>query len=79
MAKRIFGTTFLVSTVMILMVSILVLGMLYGFFHDEKQSELRSEVESIALGLETQGVEYLSTVDPVVNNRITYIAEDGSM
>ncbi len=77
MKRRIFGTTFLVASVMILLVSILVFGILYNFFHDEKQSELRFELDSIAAGVEEQGIGYLTTVDPLIHNRITYIAADG--
>ncbi len=77
MTRRIFGSTLFVTTVMILISSLLVFGMLYNYFYNEAADEVRVETDRVAAGVEEQGIDYLQLIEPVVQYRMTLIAADG--
>ncbi len=77
MTRRIFGSTLFVTVVMIIISSLLVFGMLYNYFYNEAQDEVRTETDRVAAGVEEQGIDYLHLIEPVVQYRMTLIAADG--
>lgn len=78
MTKRIFRTIFLVAVCVFLAAAILFLSALYNYFSDVQQSRLRTQTDLIALGVQDEGVQYLSRLS-LSGDRVTWIGTDGSV
>ena len=78
MTKKIFKSTMLVCTVVLALGLVLVLGILYGNFNGQMQTELSKEAAYLEYGVEQQGVEYLKNISDK-SSRITYIDKDGTV
>ncbi len=78
MTNRIFRAIFLVALAVMLTVSCLIMGMMYGYSSAETQKELRREASYIALGLATEGSAYLERIKET-DTRITWIDGEGAV
>ncbi len=78
MTDRIFRSIFLVALAVMLSVSALTMGMMYGYSSQEKRSELRREAAYIALLVETDGLAALEQIE-AVDTRITWIGANGEI
>jgi len=87
MVKRIFKNTFGLSIIILLISYGIIVGILYDYFGDQIEREMKAEAAYIAYGMEVVGKDYLEgfRVNGHVNgnsvethkNRITWISEDG--
>ncbi|MBO5088615.1 MAG: histidine kinase [Lachnospiraceae bacterium] len=87
MVKRIFKNTFGLSIIILLISYGIIVGILYDYFGDQIEREMKAEAAYIACGMEVVGKDYLEgfRVNGHVNgnsvethkNRITWISEDG--
>ncbi len=87
MVKRIFKNTFGLSIIILLISYGIIVGILYDYFGDQIEREMKAEAAYIACGMEVVGKDYLEgfRVNGYVNgnsvethkNRITWISEDG--
>ncbi len=87
MVKRIFKNTFGLSIIILLISYGIIVGILYDYFGDQIEREMKVEAAYIACGMEVVGKDYLEgfRVNGYVNgnsvethkNRITWISEDG--
>ena len=78
MTKRIFRSILGVSLIVLAASLVLVTGVLYGYFQDRMEQELRSRTTYIAHGVEQTGTSYLKDGLPE-DSRITWIASDGTV
>ena len=80
MKKRIFLSICLVCATVLIASLILILGVLQTSFSNQLLSEVKSETNFIAAGVEKSGIEYLNTLESVdKSRRITLIAADGTV
>lgn len=89
MVKRIFKSTFGVSMITLLIAYAIIVGILYDYFSDQIEREMKAETAYIACGMEVVGAEYLEgfRMNGHVNsgsmekhkNRITWISQDGTV
>ncbi len=91
MIKRIFKNTFWVSMVTLLISYVIIVGILYDYFDNQIKTELKSEAEYIACGIDAVGEEYLTNFNQNVfinqnvdtseahKNRITWVDKDGNV
>ena len=91
MIKRIFKNTFWVSMVTLFIAYVIIVGILYDYFDRQIKTELKTEAEYIACGLESVGDAYLDSFDhnqyisgkvsasQVHKNRITWVDSDGNV
>lgn len=91
MIKRIFKNTFWVSMVTLLISYVIIVGILYDYFDNQIRTELKSEAEYIACGIDAVGEEYLTNFNQNVfinqnvdtseahKNRITWVDKDGNV
>ena len=87
MVKRIFKNTFGLSIIILLISYGIIVGILYDYFENQIEREMKTEAAYIACGMEVVGKDYLEGfhVNGYVNgsrieshkNRITWISEDG--
>ena len=78
MTKRIFRSICLVAVAVFLACLMLILGVLYSYFTDSQQSQLRSQTALAAQGIANEGMAFLEGLEPR-DYRITWIAPDGSV
>lgn len=78
MTKRIFRSIFLVALAVLLSCLVLILGVLYGYFTNLHQAQLRDQTTLAAQGVGGLGTDYFSSL-PNGDFRITWIASDGSV
>ncbi len=78
MTAKIFRSTFTASIAVLLASLIVILGVLYGYFSDFQERQLRAELELASQGVEQNGESYLSSVN-TGNFRFTWIDEDGTV
>lgn len=78
MFKKIFRTTLLIVTVVLLLSLSIVTGVLYNHFEEVQKEQLISEMTLAAQGVETTGMNYLSTLSQK-DFRLTWIAADGEV
>ena len=76
MTSRIFRASFLVGLSAMAACLILVIGILYDYYENRLQAELKNEWLYIAGGIESQGSGYLDTLARG-QTRITWVAADG--
>ncbi len=89
MVKRIFKNTFGLSIIILLISYGIIVGILYDYFGDQIEREMKAEAAYIACGMEVVGGEYLEgfRMNGYINhqsvqshkNRITWISEAGEV
>lgn len=89
MIKRIFKSTFGISLVILLISYVIIVGILYDYFGEQIERELKTEAAYIACGMEVVGEEYLEgfrlngyvNQDDITNykTRVTWISENGEV
>ena len=77
MIKTIFRNTFLVGISVLILCAALFFGVQYSQVQDQTYAALRQETIYAEQGLLLSGVDYLKTLDNA--NRVTWIADDGSV
>lgn len=78
MTKRIFRSICLVAVTVFLSSVILIMGVLYGYFSDVQQSQLKMQTNLAAQGITNEGIGYLRDFK-VTDCRITWIDADGTV
>ena len=78
MTKRIFRSVCFVALVVFTASTILVVGVLYEYFSDVQQSQLKMQTSLAAQGVTHEGAAYFDGLR-VMNYRITWIDRDGSV
>lgn len=78
MTKRIFRSVCLVALTVFAASTILVMGVLYEYFSDVQQSQLKMQTNLAAQGVTNEGIAYFSGLQ-VMNYRITWIDADGTV
>lgn len=77
MTKRIFRAILTVSLVVLFSCLVLIVGVLYRYFEIRVESELRSETEYIAQGVQNEGARYFHGLKST--SRITWVAANGNV
>ncbi len=78
MSKKIFKGIFLVSFLTLVACLALIMGVLYQYFGDELQTELRNEASFVAQGVEASGEDYFADM-PASKARVTWIDASGDV
>ena len=78
MTKKIFRSVFLGSMTVLIASLVVVLGVLYGYFSQVQEDELRTTMELAVNGVEQMGQEYLETLNSD-DFRFTLVAADGNV
>ena len=78
MNKKIFQAIFGTSAAILIATAVILMSVLTMYFSKLQLSELRSETELAAAGVELNGVDYLKSIDSD-DVRVTYVAADGSL
>ncbi len=79
MTRKIFRSVFF-STLVILAASLaLILGALNRYFMNLEETQLNSQAQLAAAGIETSGLDYLRSLPASEEYRITWIAADGTV
>ena len=78
MTKKIFKSSILASVIILILGMACVLGVLYQYFGEQINSELKKEAEYLSYGVELEGETYLEQVNDQ-DSRITYIDEEGNV
>ena len=78
MIKRIFGSILLVSTSILLVGLVLIMGILYQHFTGRLEKELQNEAAYLSVAVEAQGVRALQKL-PEESERVTLIDQDGTV
>lgn len=78
MTKRIFRSICLVALCVFLASLVLIMGVLYSYFGNIQQEQLRTQADLAAQGVEQQGLAYFDGLE-VRNCRITWVAPDGTV
>ncbi len=78
MTKKIFRSVFLASMTVLIASLVVVLGVLYGYFSQVQEDELRTTMELAVNGVEQMGQEYLETLNSD-DFRFTLVAADGNV
>lgn len=78
MTKRIFKAVCIAATAVLAASILLIMGVLYDYFTNIRQSELRGKLDLAAAGVETGGVSYLNRLDED-NCRLTLISNSGEV
>ena len=81
MTKKILTGIIVVSLVIMLACTALVMGVMYDYLGTSIDKELQNEAHLVATGLETNGTEYLNTIEKIgsLRSRITLITADGDV
>ena len=77
MTKRIFRSICAVAGVVLLAALVLIMGVLYGYFSDMQQKQLRTELAVAAHAIANEGVQFFDSLE--IENRITWISADGTV
>ena len=78
MKKKIFQSILSVTVAVLLVSLTLITGVLHNYFQKIQKLQLKEELTLAALGVEQEGLSYLSDLEKQ-NNRITWINFDGSI
>lgn len=78
MTKRIFRSIFLVALCVLLASLMLIMSVLYSYFNQTQQTQLKTQTELIAHSIELLGDDYFEGLHPG-GYRITWIAPDGAV
>lgn len=80
MTKKVFKSIFIVSLAIIMCCATLFTGILYKYFTDEHNAEIRNEASYIAEGYKNGGTDYLtSVINSNPSTRISLIKPDGTV
>ncbi len=79
MTKKIFKNVFLSCLAVLVSTIIIVFGVTYSFYGDELIKELHSELNTVSVGVEQNGVDYLNSLDLEHDKRITWVNKDGTV
>ncbi len=79
MKSRIFKGIILIAILVWLACLVLILGALYLQYNGEYVRELKNEANIVARAVEISGMDYLESLQLEENNRITWIAADGTV
>ncbi len=78
MTKKIFNAICTTAVIVFAVTTFLILGVLYEYFTNLQQKQLRVETYSIARGIALEGTEYLENLE-IGEYRITWIDTDGTV
>lgn len=78
MTKRIFRSICLVALTVFLASVVLIMGVLYEYFSDVEQAQLKMQTALAAQGVTNEGLDYFRNLK-VTNYRISWIDTDGSV
>ena len=78
MTKRIFRSICLVAVAVFIASFVLIMGVLYGYFSDVQQNQLKTQTMLAAQGVSHEGIDYFDRLE-VRNFRITWIDADGKV
>ena len=78
MTKKIFKSSILVATAVLIFGIACVMAILYQHFGKQINTELKKEATYLVYGVEENGIDYLKQIKEK-DDRITYIAEDGTV
>lgn len=78
MTKKIFRSTIAVVNITLLLCLSIVMGILYGYFHNVEKEQLRTELALIEGGVKSDGLNYLTT-QSFDNIRVTLIDSTGAV
>lgn len=78
MTGKIFRTVMTVSCCVLLACTVILMGCLYDYFGNVQKSQLWDELDMAAAGVESSGLDYLSSLDSD-SNRLTWIGADGAV
>lgn len=78
MTKRIFKSIFVVSLLVLAGSTGLTLSILYHYFGNQLEKELRTEVAYLAIAVEKEGLEAFESL-PAQAERVTYVDKDGTV
>ena len=79
MKRRIFWSIFITSFIVLIITVAFVMTTVYRDFAAERQSEIKTEMGYIVDAYTEKGLTYLQNLGQESNNRITLIAEDGTV
>ena len=79
MTKKIFKNVFLSCLTVLISTIVIVFGVTYSFYGDELIKELHSELNTVSVGVEQNGVDYLNSLDLENDKRITWVNKDGTV
>lgn len=78
MSNKIFKSILSVAVVVLMASLLIITGVLYQYFGNMQESQLKDELSLVATATEKLGISYLENLDRG-RNRFTLIAEDGSV
>ena len=78
MNKKIFRSSVAVALVVLISSIVLIMSILFQYFENQLQSELKSEANYIAYAVENQGIDYINNFSNS-SKRITLISPDGDV
>ncbi|MCM1297865.1 MAG: ATP-binding protein [Muribaculaceae bacterium] len=78
MTKRIFRSICFVAISVFLASTVLFMTVLYDYFSNVQQSQLKMQTDLAAKGVQDEGLDYLTNLN-IQNYRITWIGTDGSV
>lgn len=78
MTKRIFRSICFVAVAVFIASFVLIMGVLYGYFSDVQQNQLKVQTMLAAQGVSHEGIDYFDRLE-VRNFRITWIDADGKV
>lgn len=79
MTKKIFLNIFFSCLAVLIATIVIIFGVMYSFYGKELMSELHSEVNTVSVGVEENGLEYLERLSVEKDKRITWINADGTV
>ena len=79
MTKRIFRSIVFAVLLVLLAAVTLIVGVVYGYFTQVQQSQLRVETALAAHAVANEGMAYFEKLDGTMDCRITWIAADGTV
>lgn len=79
MTKKIFKNVFLGCLAVIISTIVIVFGVTYSFYGNELMKELHTELKTVSVGVEQNGVNYLKKLELGNDKRITWINSNGSV
>ena len=78
MTKRIFHSIISVATAVLLASVLIIFGVFYSGFSDDRLSQLQSQAKTVSAGILLSGTDYLESIE-AKDYRITYISSEGEV
>ncbi len=79
MTHKIFKNMFFMTITIFLVSSVLLIGVMYGYFSRQRRSELRAEAQWLAAAVNADGMTFLETGAKSEEIRLTHVAADGTV